>query len=233
MTPPPVRPLVLAGSIAPLGNDGRLSAIDKRPTLGPWRIAPGGLAHDAQADLRYHGGLEKALHHYPFEHYAAWTEEIGDEPLLRMPGAFGENLSTTGWTEADICVGDVVRFGNALLQVSQGRQPCWKLNCRFARSDMAFLVQTSGRAGCYYRVLKAGVAAAGDHLRLVERPCPDWTLKRITGLLYHDTDDRDGLAGLAALSELAHNWRDLARRRLNSGKIENWTKRLYDDQSSG
>ena len=212
MTPPPVRPIMLAGSVAAIGDDGRISAIDKRPAPAPWRIGPTGLARDAQAGLKHHGGPEKAAHQYPFEHYATWVEEIGDDPLLRKAGAFGENLSTTSWVETNVCIGDVVRFGSALLQVSQGRQPCWKLNRRFARADMTLRVQSSGRAGWYYRVLEVGVAEAGDFLRLLDRLCPDWTLERLTGLLYHDTDDRDGLAGMAALPELAQSWRNLEKR---------------------
>lgn len=227
MTPPAVQPAVLIGRIAPLGDDGCLSAIGKWPAPAPWRIGPSGLAGDAQADLKRHGGPEKALHQYPFEHYAAWVDEIGDDPLFRTPGAFGENLSTTEWTEANVCVGDVVRLGSALLQVSQGRQPCWKLNYRFARMDMALCVQSSGRAGWYYRVLEPGVAEPGDFLRLVDRPRPEWSLQRLFLLLYRDTGDQHGLAGMATLSELAQNWRDLAKRRLISGKTENWNKRLY------
>lgn len=231
-TPLSAFPIVLAGSVTPLGDDGRVSAIDKRPAPAPWRIGPAGLARDAQADRKHHGGTEKALHHYPFEHYGAWAGEIGDNPLLRSPGAFGENLSTTGWTEANACVGDIVRFGSALLQVSQGRQPCWKLNRRFARADMALLVQTSGRAGWYYRVLEAGAAETGDALQLIERPCPDWTLERLTGLLYRGADDPVGLAGMAALPELSPSWREIAQRRLKSGRVEDWTKRLIGEPSA-
>jgi MOSC domain-containing protein YiiM len=228
-TPSAVRPTVLVGAVALLGDDGRLSAIDKRPAPAPWRIGPLGLAGDAQADLKHHGGPEKALHHYPFDHYAAWAGEIGDDALLRQPGAFGENLATTGWTEANVCVGDIVRFGSALLQVSQGRQPCWKLNRRFSRKDMAARVQSSGRAGWYYRVLEPGMAEPGDELRVVDRPCPQWSLERLFRLLHRDTGDRDGLAGMTALAELAENWRDLAKRRLSSGKIEDWRQRLYGE----
>lgn len=232
MTPPPVRPLVLAGSVGPLGDDGRVSAIDKRPAPTPWRIGPTGLGGDAQADLKHHGGPDKALHHYAFEHYGAWAEEIGDDPLLRKPGAFGENLSTTSWLETNVCIGDVVRFGSALLQVSQGRQPCWKLSRRFARVDMALRVQSSGRAGWYYRVLQPGQAEVGDVLQLVNRPRPDWTIERLTRILYREANDRDGLVGMATLPELTQSWRDLARRRLSSGKIENWAARLCGHQSS-
>jgi len=227
MTPPPARPLVLVGTVAPLGDDGATSAIDKRPVPAPWRISRTGLAGDAQADLQHHGGPEKALHHYPFEHYAAWIDEIGDSPPLRAPGGFGENFSTTGWTEANVCLGDVVRFGRARLQVSQGRQPCWKLNRRFGRADMALRVQRSGRVGWYYRVLEAGTAEAGDCLEILDRPRADWPLERLMRLLYRDIQDRDGLAGMAALPELAESWRKLARRRLGSGGIEDWSRRLY------
>ncbi len=222
-----LRPLMLTGPIAPLGDDGKKSGIDKHPTPGPWRIGSEGLEGDAQADRVHHGGAEKALHHYAFDHYAAWAEEF-DHPLLGAPGAFGENLSTAGWTEADVCIGDVFRFGGALLQVSQGRQPCWKLNRRFGRKDMALRVQNSGRTGWYYRVLEEGVAEPGDALIHVERPCPDWPLTRLARLLYRDMRDRDGLAAMAALPQLAQGWRDLAAKRLESGQVESWTRRLYE-----
>lgn len=227
MTPLPARPLVLTGAIAPLGDAGRTSAIVKTPAPGPWRIGETGLGGDAQADLAHHGGPEKALHHYAFDHYAAWRDEIGDAAVLSAPGAFGENLSTLGWTEDSLCVGDVIRFGSALLQISQGRQPCFKLNLRFGLRDMAVRVQRSGRTGWYYRVLEEGAAQEGDALALIERPCPDWPLARLSGLLYRDTRDREGLAAMAALPQLAEGWRALAQRRLDTGKVENWNARLY------
>jgi MOSC domain-containing protein YiiM len=222
-----IRPLVLAGPVAPLGQAGHMSAIRKRPVAGPWRIGATGLDTDAQADLKHHGGPEKALHHYAFEHYTAWREEIGSAPALQGPGGFGENLSTQGWTEEIVCLGDVIRFGGALLQVSQGRQPCFKLNLRFGPRDMALRVQKSGRTGWYYRVIEQGVAGEDDTLDLVDRPCPDWPLTRLSKLLYRETHDREGLAAMAELPHLAESWRSLARRRLDSGKVENWSARLY------
>jgi MOSC domain-containing protein YiiM len=231
MTPVAVGPIVLAGRIAPLGSERHNSAIDKRPSPAPWRIGPSGLAGDEQADAVHHGGPDKALHQYPFDHYTAWIEEIGDRPVLRAPGAFGENLSTTGWTEANLCIGDVVRFGGALLQISQGRQPCWKLNRRFEQKNMALRVQSSGRTGWYYRVLEAGVARPGDFMRLVDRPHPQWSLDCVSRLLYRDTNDRERLARLAALPELAESWRKLAERRVTSGRTEDWTTRLYGGQA--
>lgn len=228
-----VLPRVLAGRVMPLGEDGRVSAIDKRPVGGPWGIGVHGLVNDSQANRAHHGGPGKALHHYPLEHYTAWTDEIGAHPLLAAPGAFGENLSTQGWTEETICIGDVVRFGAARLQVSQGRQPCLTLNLRFGLKDMALRVQKNGRSGWYYRVLEPGVAKEGDALQLIDRPRPDWTLARLNKLLYHDVKNRAALTAMAEIAELSSNWRDLARRRLSSGKTEDWSRRLYGRDAAG
>lgn len=233
MTSVDVLPRVLVGRIMPLGESGRVSAIDKRPVSGPWGIGLQGLTNDAQANRAHHGGPEKALHHYAFDHYAAWIAEIGDHPLLASPGAFGENLSTVGWTEDDICVGDVIRFGAARLQVSQGRQPCLTLNLRFGLKDMALRVQQNGRSGWYYRVLEPGVAKEGDGLQLIHRAQPDWTLARLNKVLYHDVRNHAELSEMAGLVELSSNWRELARRRLNSGKTEDWTRRLYGRDAAG
>lgn len=219
-------PSVLVGALAPLGPDGIMSGIAKTITAGPWRITPDGLEGDAQGDRKHHGGTEKALHHYPREHYAAWATEIGPHPLLSAPGAFGENLSTTGWIEGNVCIGDVVRFGPVLLQVSQGRQPCFRLNRRFSRDDMAVLVQRTGRTGWYYRVLEAGIVEAGTALTVVDRPQPDWPLARLLHLLYRDTRNRDALAQAVDVAELADGWRALFRRRLESGVVEGWETRL-------
>jgi MOSC domain-containing protein YiiM len=222
----PAIPVVLAGKVAPLGSKGASSAIAKIVTPAPWRITRTGLAGDEQADLKNHGGPEKAIHHYPLDHYDVWRSEIGDHALLDRPGAFGENLSTTGWTEENVNVGDIVRFGTAILQIAQGRQPCWKLDARFAREAIAYRTQMSGRTGWYYRVLEEGVAEEGSALTLVDRPQPDWPLARLTALLYRDRDRYDDLAAMAELPELAPGWRKLAARRVETRATESWTARL-------
>ncbi len=231
-TNPAVTPLVLAGRIAPLTDDGKLSGIAKAPLPGPWTIAIDGLVGDAQADLENHGGPEKALHQYPFDHYAAWRAQIGDHPLLTHAGGFGENLSTTGWTEMDVHIGDVVRFGAVTLQISQGRQPCWKLNARFGLKKMAFDVQMSGRTGWYFRVLEPGVVDPDATMTIIDRPCPDWPLRRLIEVLYKKTGDVTALAAMAEMSVLAEDWRVIARRRLESRRIEDWTGRLEGARAS-
>ena len=127
---------LLVGTAVPFTRPGSHSAIAKQPTAGPVAVDSEGLAGDEQGDRRVHGGVYKALHHYPFEHYHHWRAQLGHSPLLERPGAFGENISTTGLGEADLCLGDVLRCGDVLLQVAQTRQPCWKLNDRFGVQDM-------------------------------------------------------------------------------------------------
>lgn len=221
---------MFAGDPRPLGQAGRTSAIHKKKLEGPWLITSIGLRGDQQADLEHHGGPDKALHHYPREHYAAWAAETPElaEQLIDPP-AFGENLSTLGLTEADVCIGDVMRMGETVLQVSQARQPCWKLNAKFARRDLAKRVQDKGRTGWYYRVLTEGWVAVGDSLELIERPQPAWPLSRLTGLLYHRLTAFDELAAVAELPELARGWRKLAAQRVQSRKIEDWSSRLEGD----
>lgn len=223
---------LLVGDVSPLGDRGVPSGIDKRGVARPLRILREGLEGDAQGDRANHGGPDKAVHHYPFEHYAAWREAIGPHRLLERPGAFGENLSTTGLGEATVALGDVFRLGGATLAVSQGRQPCFRLNLRFGRPDMARRVQESGRTGWYYRVVEEGVAAPGDALVLIDRPLPDWPLKRLLATLYSDMLNRDELAAMAALVTLPEKWRRLAARRLESGRVEDWGRRLTGAQET-
>lgn len=214
-----------------VGSVGRLhgvpSAMDKRPTDTPVRLGPQGLVGDEQADRRHHGGLDKALHHYPLAHYAAWREELSADLAGRLrPGFFGENLALDGLDETTVCIGDRFRFGDALIEVSQARQPCWKLNLRSGLPDMVRRLQDSGRTGWYYRVLEQGTVCAGNRLEPVGRPHPDWPLARVLHHLYRATLDRGALQALVTLPELASSWRAVFSARLETGCVEDWSARL-------
>ncbi len=218
--------LLLTGPARPLADGDTLSAIAKTPVEHPLWLGPDGFEGDEQADRRVHGGPEKAVHHYALDHYAVWREELGPLPALEAAGGFGENLSTLGLTESAVAVGDIFQLGTAILQVSQGRQPCWKLNRRFAVPDMARRVQQTGRTGWYHRVLQPGTVAPQDRLELIDRLAPDWTLRRLWHALYVDRLNRNELEGIAALDVLAEGWRKYAVRRLESGRVEDWNRRL-------
>lgn len=191
---------------------GEASAIDKHVVAGPRRIGFLGIEGDEQADPRYHGGPDKALHHYPFDHYAHWAARLPNQRLLDAPGAFGENISTSGVSETEVCIGDRIRCGTALLEISQGRQPCWKQGVRLEWTPMPAHMVKERRSGWYYRVIEEGIAEAGDIMSLVERPLPEWSVARVFGLLIAGDHKLDAAAvrALAKIEVLNGEWRSRA-----------------------
>jgi MOSC domain-containing protein YiiM len=200
---------VLAGTIVPFAR-GEGSAIAKAPRQGPVRIGWLGLEGDEQADRVHHGGRDKALHHYPFDHYARWRQDAPDHLLLGAPGAFGENLSTEGLTEDQVCIGDRFRCGSALLEISQPRQPCWKQGHRMEWTTLPKLMVREGRSGWYFRVVEEGKVQAGNAMVLLERPLPDWTVKRVFDLLIGGgwKSEPEALPALRDMALLEKGWRD-------------------------
>lgn len=224
---------LLTGRARPINAAGAaevLSGIGKQARQGALWLALDGLESDEQGDRVYHGGPEKALHHYAAEHYPYWRARYPDSPVPYAAGAFGENVSTLGMSEREVHVGDVFRVGQTLVQVSQGRQPCFRVNLRFGRPDAALALQASGYTGWYYRVLREGWLAAGDVFELVDRPCPDWPLARaIAAMFPHDVHApglREEWLAASTLAPLAARWRTTLERRLASGQIEDWNPRL-------
>jgi MOSC domain-containing protein YiiM len=143
------------------------TAFFKHPTDRRVEAGSLGLSGDEQADLTVHGGLDKAVYVYPGEHYASWERSIGQGRL--RPGSFGENLTTEGLAEEQVYIGDIFAVGGALLQVTQPRSPCYKLQIRFDRSDAVALFVKMGRPGFYVSVWKAGTVSRGDVVSRVER----------------------------------------------------------------
>lgn len=220
---------VLTGRALPYIRAGSLSAIAKQQRSGPVEVGPPGLEGDEQGDPRVHGGPDKAVHCYAFGQYAPWREELAGNAtaqlLLAQPGAFGENLSLDGITDVQVCLADQWQIGSARFEVSQGRQPCWKLNDRFAVPDMALRVQASLRTGWYLRVLQAGQVQAGDQVLLRARPHPDWPITRLLRTIAERDCDPATLRQILALP-LPPSWHRLFTRRLESATAEDWDARL-------
>ncbi|MFB9903583.1 MOSC domain-containing protein [Allokutzneria oryzae] len=186
--------------------DGRTwySGIDKAPVTGPVMLRGTGLDGDEQADLRVHGGPDKAACVYPFARYPHWAGQLAVAELA--PGAFGENLLVEGVTEDTACIGDVYSLGDAVVQLSQPRSPCWKLARRHRVKDLAVQVQNTGYTGWYLRVLQDGEIAAGQLLTLLERPFADWTVTRANQVRYGGTPAET--SALADVPALARSWRE-------------------------
>jgi MOSC domain-containing protein YiiM len=200
---------VMVGRPAPFRGDEQ-SAIFKRPVAGPVAIGPRGLDGDEVGDKQAHGGVDMAIHHYPHDHYAAWAGEIGPHELLSAPGGFGENITTDGIIEDDVWIGDRYRLGTALVEVSQGRQPCWKIDHKFQRKGLTARVVETVRSGWYYRVLEPGAVAEGDALELVERGHDGWSVALVFRTMFHKGATAPQLVGVAQLERLAQGWREFA-----------------------
>lgn len=159
-----------------------VSGFAKQPVAGPVHLDRINLVGDGQADRTVHGGSEKALLGYSADHYPRWRAELGRDDL--GDGSFGENLALLGIDEEEVAIGDTFRAGTTLIQVSQPRQPCWKLARHCRLPDMPARAIASGRLGWYFRVLEEGQLQAGDRLVLASRANPQWTIARINRLYF-------------------------------------------------
>ncbi len=203
-----------------LGTPGAADPMDrvwstgffKEPVGGAVRVTQSGVVGDEQADRVNHGGPDKAVLAYSADHYPGWRTELA----LDLPfGAFGENLTVSGLTEADVCVGDVWRAGAVVFEVSQPRQPCWKLARRWRVKTLPATVVETGRSGWYLRVRTDGDLTAGTDLVLEQRPNPDWTICRANEVMYHVEDE--ALAWeLARVPQLSMSWREMLTQRADN-----------------
>lgn len=193
-----------------LGIEGAADPMDrpwttgffKEPVTGRIYLGRTNLVGDGQADLVLHGGTEKAVLAYAAKHYPEWRQELN---LPDLPyGAFGENFTTSLQTEEDVCIGDIFAVGEAKIQVSQPREPCWKLARRWRIKDLPKRVIASGRSGWYFRVLSEGFVETGLPLTLLERPLPQWSIARVSAAFYRGKEDVSELASCPLLSS---TWR--------------------------
>ena len=207
------------------------SAIGKVPIDTSCKIDEFGFTEDAQADLENHGGHDKAIHHYPTDHYESWIRD-GEIPKGTTPAAFGENISTFGLTEETLCIGDILKLGSATVQISQGRQPCWKVSEHTGNKRMAYLFQKTQRTGWYYRILEPGVAGVGDTVTLVERSQTNWTVARVTAARLTRRISQTDAAILASMPELADGWRAAFEKIASGDRKEDTGLRLTGSTSA-
>ena len=189
------------------------TSIFKEPVAGRVTVRRLNLEGDAQADLRVHGGRDKAVYAYPVEHYAHWQAWLGREEPLPF-GQFGENLTVEGLLESEVAIGDRLRAGSALLEVSQPRTPCFKFGIRMGTGRIQKPFLRSGRVGFYLRVLEEGGVAAGDRIERVGRGAGGLTVEEASRLMYLARDDADGARRAAQVEALAPGWREAFQQRI-------------------
>ncbi|AHJ75866.1 6-N-hydroxylaminopurine resistance protein [Kosakonia sacchari] len=203
----------------------RPSAIAKLQVEGELMLTETGIAGDEQAEKSYHGGTDRALCHYPREHYAHWAQMFPQQAALFCAPAFGENLSTSGLTEKNVFIGDIFRWGDALIQVTQPRSPCFKLNFHFGISDMSTQMQSSGRTGWLYRVIAGGNVSAEAPLELVSR-VSDVSVYDAAAIAWFQPFDDEQYHRLLAAAGLSASWTRTMQKRRLSGTIEDNSRRL-------
>lgn len=183
----------------------------KRPSTESLPISSQGIEGDGQGDLKNHGGPDKAACVYSQDHYDWWTGEM-KRPF--EAGAFGENFTVTGLTEDIVCIGDVYRIGTAIVQVSQPRQPCFKLAAHLERKEMVMRVRETGYSGFYFRVLENGVVQAGDTFEMLRREGSGNTIAECNRILYDERGDTPALRQLLAEPAIAESLRKHLSKRL-------------------
>jgi MOSC domain-containing protein YiiM len=195
----------VAGSKNPMERPFE-SGIFKEAVNEPVWLGALNLAGDGQADLENHGGLFRAVLAYNAEHYPVWREELNMPDLPY--GGFGENFTITELSEENVCLGDIYEVGDAQIQVTQPRLPCWKLGRRWDMKALTARVQERGWGGWYQRVLKEGMVEAGMAVRLVERLYPQYPILKLFALMYRWREDEDMVAELSMLETLSPSWRE-------------------------
>jgi MOSC domain-containing protein YiiM len=193
----------------PFGGRTVTTGFFKHPVEHPVVIGVLGLEGDAQADHSVHGGLEKAVYLYPREHYPNWQDVLQSD---LEHGSFGENITTDGLLEDQLFIGDVIRFGNAILQVIQPRSPCYKLQVRFGRQDMLALFLREGRPGWYASVLQEGTVGVHDQIELVERTQGSVSIADVWRYSFSERASANTSRQILGLSLLPDFWKERVTR---------------------
>jgi MOSC domain-containing protein YiiM len=163
------------------------------------------ISGDQVANPEYHGGTDRVVCVYPFEHYAHWESLFGDR---LSPAAFGENLTVTGMKEDQVCIGDVFQIGKAVLQVSQGRYPCSTINKRNHNHLLLKRIIETGYTGYFFRVLEEGRIASDSQIKKLHSHSEGVTVSSIHHLYFHDpSPSLDAIEKILAVDELASQWR--------------------------
>lgn len=198
----------------PIVHEGRRirTGIFKTPVAGRVAVRRLGLQGDQQADLRVHGGPFMAVYAYDIASHRFWEEQLGVDAF--PPGHFGENLTVEGMTDDLVHVGDVFTIGDAVLQVTQPRLPCFKLGVRMGDPEFPKRFMAAGRLGFYLRVLQEGSVGEGDPIERTAQGEGRMTVERIARLRMKETHDVEGARRALGIESLSPSWREEFEERL-------------------
>lgn len=203
------------------------TGINKQPIEKPIYLTKTGFQGDGQADLVHHGGEDKAVCVYPYRHYPYWAEKLNRSISY---GAFGENLTMDGLTEEVVCIGDVYEVGEALVQVTQPRQPCHKLAKKYNEIYLPKWVQDSGYTGFYFRVLKEGWVSSEKPMRLVDKHPKHVMVSFANQIMHHEKENIEGIKRILEVDELSLSWKETFAKRVK-GVMEDTKRRLQGENN--
>ncbi|MGE6376051.1 MOSC domain-containing protein [Peribacillus muralis] len=194
------------------------SAIKKSPVDGPVFLSRVGLAGDEQA-YEHHGGENKALCLYPFDHYEHWRPAFQNMVDIAL---FGENLTVTGLTEDKAHIGDIFSLGEAIIQISEPRNPCYKLAAKYEVPSLIVQVRNTGYTGFLLRVLKEGMISPNDPMELIEPHPLKVSVALVNDVKFHDRFNRDKVDQVLQVKELSESLHLAIKEQFDSGRKNGW-----------
>lgn len=187
-----------------------VTAIDKSPVTTSMKVNFESIEGDQVNNLKFHGGLDRVVHHYSLEQYDYLKSIFPEHKDLFVPGSYGENLTTEKLTEKDLCIGDIFQLGKVKLQLTEGRKPCGTIDIKYGIRGVLKEIKNSGRYGWFYKVLEEGEVSLEDHFELIERPFPNLNLKRtIHELFQQKNKDLVYLKEVFKCPALSLRWREV------------------------
>jgi len=204
------------GEIKTLGPGAVKSAIIKDQVSTPVHISLTQFGSDQISDLKHHGGKLRVVHQYVSEHYQQWRKLFPANSELFNPGSFGENLSSQGVSEKDICIGDIIEVGDCLLQVTEPRRPCGTLNIRYGNHHFLEKLMQTTFYGWFYQVIRPGQITAGQTGKIVQRTHPELTLETTIRAVFGPSPDFNLCQKLIECQELSPTWQNYAGRLIPS-----------------
>lgn len=189
-----------------------ITSIYKKPIEGSIEVTDVGLVGDRQADMKVHGGYDKAIYAYSHKHYQTWSKEMSKK--YNDYGLVGENLTIDNFDEKEIYIGDELKIGDCLLQISQPRIPCYKIGIKMNSRDFPKKFSQSGLLGSYLRVLEPGKISKDDEVEYIRKQSKSLSVYEIAEILFQDTSNIDKMKQALDLRYLTEEIKERFRERL-------------------
>ena len=198
------------------GRQEFYSAINKHPIPERIYLSKTGFARDEQADQIHHGGVDKAVCVFNYLAYPSYAVFLGQD---LQPGAFGENITVLGCSEQDTYIGDIWKLGEAIVQVTQPREPCFKLGVKYNYKELPLKFKTTGITGCYFRVLEEGYVSAESELVLYSRAANSVSVMEANYIMHQDKKNLEAINKLLSVDSLAVSWKSTLTKRIEKRKL--------------